>query len=213
MFSGTGTFAAEAASRGHEVFTVDLHESADAMVDVLDLTPERVRELTGWDSVDVVWASPPCTGFSVAVIGKCWRRLPDGSYEPKNESARESLALLEGTVGLIRGLKPLVWYVENPRGMARKMPIMSGFRRVTVTYCQYGDFRMKPTDIWTSDALWEPRAMCRYGDPCHEPSPRGAKTGTMRIRSPKKRAMLPLELCREVLDSAERVLRADKTPF
>ena len=38
----------------------------------------------------------------------------------------------------------------------------------TVTYCQYGDTRMKPTDLWCSDSLfqqWTPRPMCKNGDP------------------------------------------------
>lgn len=213
LFSGTGTFAAEARRRGHEVFTVDLHQESDLRVDLLTVSGAELLEAAGWDGVDVLWASPPCTGFSVAVIGKCWRKLPDGSYEAKSDSARESLALLEATFGLIRELKPLVWYLENPRGMARKMSVVEGYRRETVTYCQYGDFRMKPTDIWTSDPLWKPRVACRNGDPCHEASPRGSQTGTQRIRSSKRRAALPLELCVEVLNSAERVLLPAKTVF
>ncbi len=33
----------------------------------------------------------------------------------------------------------LIWYIENPRGMMRKMPCMQNLIRHTVTYCQYGD--------------------------------------------------------------------------
>ena len=50
---------------------------------------------------------------------------------------------------LIEELQPKYYFIENPRGGMRKMEWMKGLPRYTVTYCEYGDNRMKPTDIWT----------------------------------------------------------------
>jgi hypothetical protein len=38
--------------------------------------------------------------------------------------------------------------------------------RHTITYCQYGDTRMKPTDIWTNVGWWQPKTACNNGDTC-----------------------------------------------
>jgi hypothetical protein len=66
---------------------------------------------------------------------------------------------------------------------------MQGFKRHTVWYCQYGDDRAKPTDIWTNSKTWIPKPMCKnfkydsegniINRHCHhESARRGAKTGT-----------------------------------
>ncbi len=72
------------------------------------------------------------------------------------------------------------------------------FRRFTVSYCQYGDFRMKPTDIWTNFIQWNPRPMCRNGATCHESAPRGSRTGTQGMRNKVVRAEIPLALFNEI---------------
>ena len=73
---------------------------------------------------------------------------------------------------------------------------MQGLPRYTVTYCQYGDERMKPTDIWTNHPApcFKPR--CKNGDPCHVSAPRGARTGTQGLKGSKERSVIPEELCR-----------------
>lgn len=71
--------------------------------------------------------------------------------------------------------------------------------RHTITYCQYGDKRMKPTDIWTNSETWQPRPMCKKGDICHELAPRGSKTGTQGLKGEYNRSKIPEELCREIL--------------
>ena len=80
------------------------------------------------------------------------------------------------------------------------------FRR-TITYCQYGDKRMKPTDIWTNAVLdvWNPRPMCKNGMPCHESAPRGSRTGTQGLKNNHERSKVPNELCLEIIKSVESV--------
>ena len=70
LFSGTKSFSKVAKSLGHETFTVDNQ-------DVLE--PDFVGDIMDWvvpiemiGNIDILWASPPCTCFSVASIGKHW---------------------------------------------------------------------------------------------------------------------------------------------
>lgn len=203
LFSGTATLSKLAKTLGHDTFTVDLHEPADLQADVLTLNAQDLLAASGFSGIDMLWASPPCTGFSVAAIGRNWRKDGD-QYHPKSASARLSRELLAHTMNLIDALEPLTWYVENPRGMARRMSSVQHAKRVTVTYCQYGERRMKPTDIWHYSPHWLPRPACRNGDPCHEPAPRGSRSGTQGIQGALQRAKLPQELCQEVISASEK---------
>jgi hypothetical protein len=81
------------------------------------------------------------------------------------------------------------------------MPFMEKYKRHTVTYCQYGDDRMKPTDIWTNSNVWVPRPMCKNGAPCHIAAPRGSKTGTQGRSNAYERSKIPEDLCQEILKS------------
>ena len=81
--------------------------------------------------------------------------------------------------------------------------------RHTVWYCQYGDDRAKPTDIWTNNSGWKPRPMCHNkrkdndGEVIHhchhETAPRGSKTGTQGRKSSYERSKIPSRLCAEIL--------------
>lgn len=75
--------------------------------------------------------------------------------------------------------------------------------RYTVTYCKYGETRMKPTDIWTNHK--DPKFIppCKNGDPCHESAPRGSKTGTQKIKGSKDRSRIPTLLCEHIVDICE----------
>jgi hypothetical protein len=74
----------------------------------------------------------------------------------------------------------------------------------TVTYCQYGDTRMKPTDIWTNcDIKFKPP--CKNGDQCHERAPRGAKTGTQGLKGATERGVIPKQLMEDIFDYADTI--------
>ena len=148
----------------------------------------------------VYLGSPPCQAFSVASIGHHWKG-GKGAYIPKSDFADVSINLVEKTLHLIKQINPeRGWLMENPRGVLRKLPVMSGYERRTVTYCQYGDDRMKPTDLWGTLDGWEARPMCKNGDPCHVAAPRGSKTGTQGIKGAANRAIVPLDLWVSILD-------------
>ncbi|MBA9027540.1 hypothetical protein HNP81_002830 [Peribacillus huizhouensis] len=83
------------------------------------------------------------------------------------------------------------------------MRFMADRPRHTVTYCQYGDDRMKPTDLWTNHPAPAFRPMCKNGAPCHEAAPRGSKTGTQGRKNAMERSRIPDELCRHIVEICE----------
>jgi len=122
---------------------------------------------------------------------------------PNNVKACLGLAYVYKTIEIIKNLKPKYWFVENPMGYLRKFPFMKKFHRKTVTYCQYGDKRMKPTDIWTNASHWIVRARCKNKDKCHESAPRGSKSGTQGLKNDIERAIIPKDICQEIVDVCE----------
>ncbi len=105
---------------------------------------------------------------------------------------------------LIEELKPRVWFIENPRAAMRKMWFMQGLPRYTVTYCKYGEKRMKPTDIWTNHPDPQFKPPCKRGMPCHDAAPRGARTGTQALKDATEKAKIPVMLCDHIVDICEK---------
>lgn len=200
LFCGTKSFSKVATKRGHTTFTLDNDSqfSPDRCVDIFTWNANDV------ENVDIVWASPPCQGFSVCRIGKNWNK----DATPKTDRAREAMSLVKRTLEVIDSIKPVYWFIENPRGMLRKMTWLDtwvkqhGGIRHTVTYCQYGDQRQKPTDIWTNNLNWQPKKECPQGAPCHQSAPRGSRTtGTQGLKNAAERGRIPEQLFEEIFDS------------
>lgn len=197
LFAGSRSLGIEAEKMGLKVFSSDINNfnKIDYVVDILEFDTQRVPF-----KPDIIWASPPCTGFSVASIGHHWGG-GKGGYIPKTDTAKLGIQLVQKTLELIEYYKPKFWFMENPRGVLRKLDVVKGLKKNTVTYCQYGDERMKPTDIWTNSEMWLPKKMCKNGDPCHVAAPRGSRTGTQGRSNPYERSKIPSELCIEILKS------------
>ena len=200
LFSGSGIIAKTFEKRGYCVHTIDNSYEADLKKDMMEVESGDIPF-----TVDIIWASPPCQCFSVASISTHWKG-GIRAYIPKTQKCKKAILLLDKTINLISRLKPKYWYIENPRGVMRKVIDnifkkyrLSDYVRHTVTYCQYGDSRMKPTDIWTNNKDWKPRPMCKNGDSCHVSAPRGAKTGTQGLKDSYDRSKLPKELCEEIV--------------
>jgi len=198
FFAGTKSSTQAFADAGDTVISFDNDDRFDVTetVDILSLTAADL--VARYGRQDFVWASPPCTAFSVASIGHHWA----ASGVPKTDAARFAMELVAHMRALVEALDPVKGFViENPRGMLRKLDVMAGLTRYTVTYCQYGDDRMKPTDLWTNVTSWLPRLPCRNGDGCHVSAPRGSKTGTQGLDDVVVRSMVPYELGLEIREN------------
>jgi hypothetical protein len=198
LFAGSCSFSDAAQARGHktfttdngkDLFTLDHYSKIDLVDNVLFLEPEFFTI-----KPDVIWASPPCTYFSISSIGHHWNK----DNTPKSTEAILGVRLVQKTFELINELKPQFYFIENPLGKLRKLEFMNDYKKQTVTYCQYGDKRMKPTDIWT-DSSWVGRPRCNYGDDCHESAPRGSSWGTQGLGNSFERSRVPEELCIEII--------------
>ena len=127
----------------------------------------------------------------------------DGNLTPMTEYAKFCDTVNAHVVQLIKGLSPTFYFIENPVGGLRKMNFMQGLPRHTVTYCQYGERRQKPTDIWTNHPDPQFRPPCKRGAPCHDAAPRGAKTGTQALKNAVEKARIPTQLCDHIVDICE----------
>lgn len=193
-------------AKGHEVYTVDWDKQfkPSLCTDIGKLTAKDIIELCG-GKPDIIWASPDCTTFSVAAISHHRIKAEDGTLLPKSKYAKQCDEIDTHVLSLIHELKPKYWFIENPRGGMRKSAFMKPYNnlRHTVTYCQYGDTRMKPTDIWTNHPDPKFKPACHNGDPCHESAPRGSKSGTQRLKSAKEKAIIPVELAKYIVKICE----------
>lgn len=219
LYAGSGSVGNVARELGYEVFSVDwiAYENISLQKDISTLAISDLPWIP-----DVVWKSPDCKTYSISAIST-HRNKEDLSG--KSEYAKQCDITNIHTQNLLKELlvlnPNLIYYIENPRGGMRKMPFMEYYPiRHTVWYCQYGDDRAKPTDIWTNNYGWEPRPECHNfkrnritGEiikHCHhESAPRGSRTGTQGRKGSYERSKIPYELCLEVL-TCEMTNRREK---
>lgn len=205
LFAGSRSVGRIASRLGMHVCSVDVKPftCVDLVKDIEFLRPADLPF-----TPDVIWASPPCTTFSLAAIST--HRHEDGT--PKTDFAAKSDRLVQNTIALIRAFPDAIWYMENPRATLRNMAYMHDLPEpVTVWYCRYGDKRAKPTDIWTNNRAtlvnpdgWHPRAECWNSNAgCHhERARRGARTGTQGLANDYERSRIPEMLCAECIGAA-----------
>lgn len=207
LFCGLGGFSqAFEASECWDVTTVDIEErfDPDICADVFDLRPSDFKT-----DFDVVLASPPCHDLSM--VASRYEKIVDG--EPQTESARDSVALVYHTIGLIRGLSPAYWFLENPTGYLRQI---IGPPTGRVTYCQYGTERMKPTDLWGDHPVVFEYRSCAFGDDCHIYNTDQEHGGWGNVdgsntdeRTPAERAKVPYKLSDAIREACEAALDGD----
>lgn len=193
-----------------EVVGVDVESTErinpDVQKDILDVGRGELPD------PDFVWASPPCTTFSMASVRWYWEQVEDGyavttEDKEKAEKARRHLKMVEHTFDLIDAGNPRYWFVENPRALLRTLTEQHFGRTPTgtVTYCQYGEDRMKPTDLWGVHPDGFEYRKCSNGDDCHDSAPRGTThQGTQSSNlDAVERAMVPDQLAKEVFEAVD----------
>lgn len=214
LFAGTRSIGKAFEKRGHEVYSIEWDKSFDNIdwyEDIGKITAHDILDRFG--KPDIIWASPDCSSYSVAALGKHRKKNPiTGNLEPQTDYAKFCDKVNAHVIDLIKELKPKYYFIENPRGGMRKMDFIQDLPRYTVTYCKYltdrplQERRMKPTDIWTNHP--DPKFIppCKNGDSCHVPAPRGSQTGTQAIKGSKLRSVIPPLLCEHIVDICEECI-------
>ena len=203
LFAGTRSIGKAFEAAGHQVYSVDWDKKfkdIDLYADIGQLSAQDIIELCG-GKPDVIWASPDCTTYSIAGIRYHRRKnYVTDELEPISDYAKQCDQINAHLIELIQELQPKYYFIENPRGGFRKMGFIRGIPCYTVTYCQYGDTRQMPTDIFTNHPAPDFKPACKRGAPCHQAAPRGSSTGTQGLRNKVERARIPAELCEHIVE-------------
>jgi hypothetical protein len=154
LFSGTGSVGRAFERHGWEVTSLDMDPASNASI---------IANFMEWDwsdfetgHFDCIWASPPCTHYSIA---RTTAKTP--------QDIEGSNRLVERVLALINDMFPVVWFVENPQtGYLKHQPVVQGLRYRDVSYCVFGFPDKKATRIWTNSSFWDPPAMCSRSSPC-----------------------------------------------
>ena len=229
LFTGLAGWEKPFIFNGDRVFMTDNNPKYSRYLtmteDILKVTPEDIIEYLG-GKPEVMVLSPPCTCFSIASAGTHWHKpVKDGVVEhrePKTDAARKAVEIVEHCLYLIEELNPTYWIMENPRGLMRKLPQLVGINRATVWYCQYGESRAKPTDIWGKwPESFVPRPECSNsnhlpGKYCHhDRQPRGYQAkkdlkvldkGTQGLRGNALRSLIPKQLANQWFKACKKEL-------
>ena len=145
LFSGTGSVGDVCRRMGCEVTSLDRDMPADIQTDMMN-----------WDyrplppgSFDFIWASPPCTEYSVAkTVGV--RKLDEAN------------AVVRRTIEIIRYFNPSYWMMENPQtGLLKSQGVVANLPYDDLDYCKYGMCYRKRTRLWHNLFCWTPRPLCK----------------------------------------------------
>jgi hypothetical protein len=158
----------------------------------------QLPTLFGRGRIDIVWASPPCTHYSVAQTS-----VP---YDKRNFRLADSI--VRACLRIVALTRPRMWFMENPgTGYLKTRPVVAGIEhlRRRCTYCMYGFPYRKITDIWTNVDVELKQcvkgSLCRYARRgCLHPAT--AQSGTGRMLNSGSRAsvsyQVPPRLMREL---------------
>lgn len=81
------------------------NQNIDWYTDIMEVSAKDIIERFG--RPDVIWASPPCTSYSIAAISHHRKKNAEtGSLDPVSNFAKLSDELVKHTLELIKELKP-----------------------------------------------------------------------------------------------------------
>ena len=144
LFSGTKSVGKVAETLGFEVTSLDL-KNADINCNILNWG----YNVYPVGSFDIIWASPPCTEYSIA----------KSTGVRKIEEANK---IVQRTLDIIEYLNPKYYIIENPQtGLLKKQWFMYGLPFIDIDYCKYGMPYRKRTRLWNNVFHWKPKPLCK----------------------------------------------------
>ena len=159
LFTGTGSVDRSLEAVGFQVDSLDLDPKCNATwtCDILDW--EAWREMAP-GTYDFVWASPPCTQYSIARTR---------AKTPRNFELAD--CIVQRTLNIIAHLQPLGWLMENPQtGYLRTRDVIVGLPFRDVCYCRYSCGQQhtyrKCTRLWGVLPGFVARPLCCPSNPC-----------------------------------------------
>ena len=192
LFSGTGSIGRAFEEKGWEVISLDILPGATITSNILtwnfNIYPPR--------HFDFIWASPPCTEYSIARTR---------ASTPRNFTLAD--AIVCATLDIIDYFKPKMWLLENPQtGFLKNRPFMQKIPWRDVTYCKYGFPYKKQTRLWG----WFPfalRPVCRKNSECESVVDGRHLFRAQREHDGVRRSLeelysIPPELCDEIAECA-----------
>ena len=200
LFFGNGSFSRACLELGFEVIGVGIEPCPLNIIDEIEYHQIDILKFdySKLPKINIIWSSPVCATYSMGGISHKHREKCIAITDLARLHDSYVLKVLE----MIKALKPQFDIMENPIGCLRKQPFMKGIPNAEVTYCQYGDFRMKPTDLFGNLPKGFRPKRCKNGDPCHVASPRGSRTGTQGMPKHLK-SRIPFALCYEIAARAK----------
>ena len=159
LFCGTKSIDRSLENRGFYVQSLDMDPKTNPTWCANVLEWEAWRSIEP-GTVDFIWASPPCTEYSIARTT---------AKTPRNYELAD--AIVARTLEIIRYLKPKAWLMENPQtGFLKTREVIDGLPWRDVCYCQYSDGKRhtyrKATRLWGYLPTFTPRPMCTRKNPC-----------------------------------------------
>ena len=139
LFSGTGSVRKAIGDKYDEVISIDI---------LTKFKPTEVSDILEWDykkypvgHFDVIWASPPCTEYSILK-----------NNQGLNTNIEKADKIVLKTLEIINYFKPSKWFIENPQtGLLKKRPFMKDILYNDFDYCKYSNWGYrKRTRIWTN---------------------------------------------------------------
>ena len=147
LVSRAGSIGRAFRAQGWEVTSVDINGAENPTIEA-DI---RNLDVNCLGKVDAIWASPPCTNYSVA------RR----SAEASADDLATSDDLVKRTLQLASDLGDPPLFIENPyTGGLKNRGLLDHMRLNKVDYCKYGFPYRKRTAVWTNTDWTPSRPLC-----------------------------------------------------
>ena len=202
IWAGTESFSKVARKLGHECWTTDFNPKFNSSHtgDILDYETQMIV-FEQVKKADIVWMSPLCTTWSLASGNTHFTEF----RQPKTEKSLQAIKMMMFArfIADYCDKHNKLFFIENPNG--RAVWIMDNKYLKRCWYCQYGDTRAKPTNIWTNLKDWNPKT-CFNGNPSchHERAKRGSKTGTQGLKGNMERSVIPEKLFYEIFNNINK---------